>query len=337
MKLSRKSALFLIYFVSACLFLVLRYVISVLPLADNWTAWIFSIFSQIVLNVLVVTALYTLFNSRGELGDIREELYLNVSKQRFHPLAIAIVAVLPFIMRYATIGVSYASQVIITAFGFTPVSSVGTLYTSGEVLIMEIITTAVLPAFCEEYYNRGLLLAAAKDQPNNIYKVLFVGVMFGLFHQNIQQFAYTIFAGCVFALLTIKFRSIWPAVYCHFINNFLSVLYDYSSQKGNAIGVLYDGYYDFIGEHFLLGIASWFGAFCLVVLLMMVLVRLIPTEEEPQQNKPFGVAIGSKATDMLKPASAVKKPVVKEYGFLIATIVLMSLSTIFTFVWGVLR
>ncbi len=337
MKLNRKQSLFLIYFVSACLFLVLRYVVSVLPLGDNWIDWIFSIFSQIGLNVLLVVLLYNLFNRDNRLGDIKEELFLTVSKRRFPPITIVIVAILPFVMRYATLGVSYASQVLISAFGFTSVSSVGTLYTSPEVLVISIITTAVLPAFCEEFYNRGVLLAATKDRPDDIYKVLFVGVMFGLFHQNIQQFFYTIFGGCVFALLTIKFRSIWPAVYCHFINNFLDVIYDYSSQKGNAIGVLYDGYYDFVNEHFLIGVGSWFLAFLIVIGLMIVLARLIPSEEPMHKEEKFGVSIGKSATDRLVPISQVKKPVFREYGFVIASMVLMGLSTVFTFVWGVLR
>ncbi len=337
MKMSKKSTLFLIYFVSACLFIVLRYVVSLLPLGDNWIDWIFAIVSQLGLNVFLVTVLYKLFNRDNKLGEITEELYLNLSRERFPVLAIVVVAVLPFIMRYATLGVSYVSQILISALGFTSVSSVGTLYTSPEVLIMAIICTAVLPAFCEEYYNRGLLLAATKDKPDDIYKVLFIGVMFGLFHQNIQQFFYTIFGGCVFAVLTIKFRSIWPAVYCHFINNFLDVIYNYSSQKGNAIGVLYDGYYDFVNEYFLIGVGSWFVAFLVVIGLMFVLVKIIPNREKEVKTERFGVAIGKSATDRLVPAGSVKPAVIKEYGFLIAAIVLMALSTLFTFIWGVLR
>ncbi len=338
MKMSKKSRLFLIYFVSGCLFLVLRYIVSVLPIGDNYVNWLFSVFSQLGLNFALVVGLFFALNRDGRLGDVRDTLYLNISKKRFPIISIVIVALLPFLLRYATIGVSYSSQIIINALGFTSVSGVHTIYSSPWVLIMSIITTAVLPAFCEEVYNRGLLLSAVEDRPDDIYKVLLIGVMFGLFHQNIQQFFYTVFGGCVFAVLTIKFRSIWPAVYCHFINNFLDVIYDYSSQVGNGLGDLYDGYYTFVGEHFLLAAGSWMLAFLLVIGVTLFIGKIIPTEQQDAnvEKGRFSVAIGDVA-EPLKPASEVKKSFIAEYGFLIATIVVMGLSTIFTFIWGVLR
>ncbi len=337
MKISKKSRLYLIYFISCCLFLVLRYIVSVLPLGDNYINWLFSIFSQLGLNMGLIFLLYKLFNRDGKMGDIKQTLYLKISKKRFPIVSIIIVALLPFLLRYATIGVSYSSQILINSLGFTSVSSVNTIYSSTWVLIMTILTTAVFPALCEEIYNRGVLLGATEDHPNDIFKVLFLGVMFGLFHQSVQQFFYTIFGGCVFALLAIKFRSIWPAVYCHFINNFLDVIYDYSSQKGNGLGKLYDGYYEFVGNQFLLATGTWLLAFVLVIVVMLLLARLIPEDaKEEQPADTFSVVIGD-IEEPLKPVSVQKKPFLQENGFIIATIVVMGLSTIFTFVWGLLR
>lgn len=339
------------------LFLILRYVVSVIPLADNYVEWIFSFASQVILNFAVVIGLYFILNRDKGLGNFQDAFHLNAPK-KVSAGTLAIILVLPFVLRYASVGISYLTQVLLLNFGFTTVSGAGTIYSSPWVFVAEVISTAVLPAFCEEFYNRGVLLSATSDVKDGWGKALFLGLMFGLFHQNIQQFLYTFFAGVVFGIVAMKTKSIWYCVYMHFVNNFLSVLYDYSSQQGNFIGQLYDMFYETIlPTFFLIIFLSWIVAAAAVVYMCYLIMKEPLREESERKETPdrnFGErdffslsesyrAYGDGIFDFaprerenVEPVVAKKKSFA-DYGFLIATIVVTVLSTIATYIWGVLR
>lgn len=343
------------------LFLILRYVVSVINLADNYVEWIFSFCSQIVLNFAVVIGLYFILNRDKGLGDFADAFHLRAPK-KVSPGTLSMIIVLPFVLRYASVGLSYLTQVFLLNLGFTTVSGAGTIYSSPWVFVAEVVTTAVLPAFCEEFYNRGVLLSATSDMKDGWGKALFLGVMFGLFHQNIQQFFYTFFAGFVFGIVAMKTKSIWHCVYMHFVNNFLSVLYDYSSQQGNFIGQLYDLFYETIlPSFFLIIFLSWIVAAAAVVYMCYLMMKESRTSEPEKKEEPRRVFSETDFFSLSETVRAysgdgifdfsprphrtetVAEPVVLEkksfadYGFLIATIVVTVLSTIATYIWGVLR
>ncbi len=345
--------------VPTMLFLLLRYVVSILPLADNYVEWIFSFCSQLVLNFTVVVALYFILNRDKELGDFTDAFYIKKPKN-LSPATLSIIIVMPFVLRYASVGLSYLTQVFLLNLGFTTVSGAGTIYSSPWVFVAEVVTTAVLPAFCEEFYNRGVLLSATSDMKDGWGKALFLGLMFGLFHQNVQQFFYTFFAGFVFGIVAMKTKSIWPCVYMHFVNNFLSVLYDYSSQRGNFIGQLYDMFYETIlPTFFLIIFLSWIIAAAAVVYMCYLIMKESKqtVQEEPErrpfvENDFFSLADSVRSyngdgifnfaprrteTVPTEAPTVVGKKSFADYGFLIATITVTVLSTVATYIWGVLR
>ncbi len=325
------------------LFLVLRYVVSVLPLADNYVEWIFSFCSQIVLNLGLTFILFFAMNKNKKIGSFTDTFYLKRPK-KLSSSEIVLILVLPFIVRYASIGVSYFTQIVLLNTGFTTVSGAGTIYSSTGVFLMEILTTAVFPCVCEEVYNRGLLLSALDDKPDGIGKVILMGLMFGLFHQNIQQFLYTFFAGCVFAVVAMRTKSIIPCMYMHFVNNFLAVFFDYCSQKGTFIGGLYDYFYETIfSQFFFIVILSFIGAFVLVVYICQKL--MLRNKIEKAIEKPI---VFDKEIDFFSLASrnmdddtmvveVEQKSTFADVGFLVATIVVTAVSTIMTYIWGMLR
>ncbi len=90
-------------------------------------------------------------------------------------------------------------------------------------LILDIIGTAIVPAFCEEFLFRGLILSALLPYGKKT-AVIGSAVLFGLMHQNPGQMLYTVVLGVILAYVTLDSGSIWGGIIIHFANNFISVI-----------------------------------------------------------------------------------------------------------------
>lgn len=100
----------------------------------------------------------------------------------------------------------------------------GVSITSNYQLVLMVFTTAVAPAFAEELLFRGVVLGNLLPYGRTT-AVLGSAFLFGLMHQNIGQFLYTMVAGVILGYMYVQTRSIWPCVLTHFCNNFLSIIY----------------------------------------------------------------------------------------------------------------
>jgi membrane protease YdiL (CAAX protease family) len=90
-------------------------------------------------------------------------------------------------------------------------------------VVLMLFTTAVVPAFVEEFLFRGLVLSNLL--PYGRTTAIFASaLLFGVMHQNVEQLLYATVAGLVLGYLYVKTRSIWVCVLLHFVNNFTSVL-----------------------------------------------------------------------------------------------------------------
>jgi hypothetical protein len=89
-------------------------------------------------------------------------------------------------------------------------------------LLINIFFTAVLPAVCEETVHRGMLLSQIKKQ-GAIKAIVLSSLLFGLLHINIYQFFYASILGLFLALITLASNSIYPAMIVHFMNNAINV------------------------------------------------------------------------------------------------------------------
>ncbi len=90
-------------------------------------------------------------------------------------------------------------------------------------LLLNIVSTAVLPALIEEMIFRGYILGALRPHGDGLAIVL-SAALFGLFHGNVLQIPFAFILGLVMGYLTVQADSIWPAVLLHFTNNLMSVL-----------------------------------------------------------------------------------------------------------------
>ena len=117
----------------------------------------------------------------------------------------------------------------LTALGVPYPEFPDTMELTATSLVLNIISTAVFPAFAEEIIFRGYLQGALKPFGNGIAIVL-SALLFGLFHGNIVQVPFAFLMGLMFGWLFASTGSIWPGVAVHFGNNLMSVLLDYFAK-----------------------------------------------------------------------------------------------------------
>lgn len=92
--------------------------------------------------------------------------------------------------------------------------------------ICNVMYVALVPAICEEFLFRGMILGNLLPYGKTV-AIIGSAVLFGLMHQQIYQIFYTTVAGIVFGLIYVNTGSLWCGMMFHFVNNFLSVLEDY--------------------------------------------------------------------------------------------------------------
>ena len=116
------------------------------------------------------------------------------------------------------IGISTLTSYLLTLFGKSNVTDV-----SGD-LFANLLRHALLPALLEEMLFRFIpvRLIGARSQRA---AMLVSSILFSLIHMNLFQIPYALFAGSVFAFLTLVTGSIIPSMILHFINNTVSVIW----------------------------------------------------------------------------------------------------------------
>lgn len=90
-------------------------------------------------------------------------------------------------------------------------------------ILLYIVYLAIVPAIFEELLFRKVILSGAKKF-GSVFAVIFTSVLFGLFHQNLQQTLGTTLIGLVLAIITLKTGDIKTSIAIHFTNNFFATL-----------------------------------------------------------------------------------------------------------------
>lgn len=91
------------------------------------------------------------------------------------------------------------------------------------------ISTAIVPAFVEEFGMRGVCLGSLRRYGDG-FAIIVSSVLFGLIHGNFTQIAFAAIIGLAAGYATVKSGSMWPAIIIHFVNNFISVGVYYFSE-----------------------------------------------------------------------------------------------------------
>lgn len=94
---------------------------------------------------------------------------------------------------------------------------------SSESLGTLMLTSVLMPAVVEELLFRGLVQSEYEKYGATIGVVL-TALIFAFFHTSPAQIPALFVAGVCYGVLTLMFRSVWPAVLAHAVNNCAAVL-----------------------------------------------------------------------------------------------------------------
>jgi membrane protease YdiL (CAAX protease family) len=98
---------------------------------------------------------------------------------------------------------------------------------SDHLIWLTIFHIGVVPSVCEEVLFRGYILRNLERSTTFWGAIIVSGLLFGAFHIRFTQFIPLALLGMLLAWMTIRTRSIWPAIVAHLVNNGGSVLFAY--------------------------------------------------------------------------------------------------------------
>ncbi len=83
---------------------------------------------------------------------------------------------------------------------------------------------AITPGICEELFFRGAVLQSLKRDLSALKVVGYQALLFGLVHASVYRFATTAILGAILAAVTLRTRTLWPAIVLHTVYNGSSLI-----------------------------------------------------------------------------------------------------------------
>lgn len=125
---------------------------------------------------------------------------------------------------------------IIGAIKGSPVTNTIVEIASSSTLGVNFLIMVICAPIAEELLFRKLLIDRTVKYGNCV-AILFSGLMFGLFHGNMNQFVYAFALGVCYGFIYVKTGNVRYTIYLHMLNNFI----------GSILGMLV---LEFVGEDF---------------------------------------------------------------------------------------
>ena len=100
--------------------------------------------------------------------------------------------------------------------------------------LLSLVIGAVMPAICEEMLCRGFIQYSLGGLKSKWLIILFVGVLFGVFHLSPFRFFPTMVLGFALAYIMIETRNIILPMILHFVNNGLSLVMSYATGSADV-------------------------------------------------------------------------------------------------------
>lgn len=190
-------------------------------IGDRFTDYVYTI---VIINQLIILASVLIYCLIKRI-NIRETFRFN--NPGLIPMLIITLLALP-----ATFAAGMLNTLVIYLLQFigdVPAAGIPVPQNLTELLI-GILIIGVLPGICEEMMHRGLLLRAYEKRGS--YKaVVFVAILFGMFHFDITNLLGPIFLGLIIGYYVIRTNSILAGIYAHFLNNAISEIIQFIAQR----------------------------------------------------------------------------------------------------------
>lgn len=368
---SKKSIFktFAIYYICMAVFVGIKIFASSVTLPEEkWVDVTYSMVVQLVVVFLLPLLLYCVL-----IKVSPKKVFKTCNFNKISPVVILISIGLGLICFFVNIVVSSLSSGLI---GFSGYRSVGVALEYDYNIInflLDIFTVAVLPALCEEFLHRGLLLQGTKHMGFK-KAILISSLLFGLLHFSIQKFFYAFVVGMILGLVAVVSKNIWPGIIIHFINNSISVYLDYAYANDWVFGDVLVNLNTWLveTEFFVVFICSIIFVLVIIGLLILfiwllykqaMLVKVRKALDKVYDSSEFvsnsKVLINKNSLffdllenntllnlryrpkdnpiDLVLPKEKSRyKPSFKDNIFIIGSVVLGALITIFTYIWGLL-
>lgn len=109
-----------------------------------------------------------------------------------------------------------------------------------RLLLLTLISSALLPALCEELLFRGIILQSLR-RFGDIFALIVTTLLFAMLHRNLVQLPNALITGMVLGFLVLRTGSLRVAVVCHFVNNAIPVLLQAAAEgrEGGFPGGIY--------------------------------------------------------------------------------------------------
>lgn len=171
------------------------------------------IFITEYLIILLPMILFVLFN-RYDFKEVFKLKKLTVT-QAFKSVLIAVFSY-PIGLFF-----NYIVIIVLSLFGELRQTSLPVPETT-LMLVVSLLLFAVTPGICEEAMFRGVMYSAY-ERIGERKAMILTGLMFGLFHLDIQNFLGPALLGMVFAYMVKKTGSIYSSVIAHTVNNSIAI------------------------------------------------------------------------------------------------------------------
>ena len=112
---------------------------------------------------------------------------------------------------------------------------------SPYIVILTFVVYSAVPALCEEFLVRGVMLGLLRPLGNG-FAIVASAAVFGMMHGNLMQAPSAFAAGLLFGYIAVQTGSLWPGVVAHFVNNLVSTAIQYVNQnvsKAAGLGLNY--------------------------------------------------------------------------------------------------
>ena len=267
-----------IYFFSVLLFILFK-ILALVGIFDSldyaWQETISSCIIQIFIIFAIPFALYCIF-TRQKIKDTAKEFRIRSISFKSILFSIIIGFGVYFLIAY-TSGVFSAILTYFGAEGVPTSEPINYSHFTVPMFFLTVLLSAILPAICEEFLHRGMLLGTSSKYGVK-FAIVTSSLAFGFLHMNINQCFYAVLIGLFLGYLCIYTRSIVPCIIIHFMNNFLNVFFDFC-YVNNWIGGGYYGWQNFIGQYlgneglYLLGVLLFVASLVLVVFFSYKLIK----------------------------------------------------------------
>ncbi len=151
------------------------------------------------------------------------------NRENYSGSTVAKLIVLCLSLQFAAGILAAIIQMILQSFGLrSAVPDISATTSFGANIIMSFYACLLGPVL-EELLYRGVLLQSMRKY-NERFAIFLSALIFGLMHQNYQQFILGFLLGIPLAIVTIKYNSIIPSIFTHIFVNTSQMLMLYAMQ-----------------------------------------------------------------------------------------------------------